>query len=276
MISYPIDENVKMVKCSSALSQSGLPEFDYALNPYIGCGHGCLYCYAPDIIRHQRGADWGTWVEAKSNISRILRKEVRRLERGTIGLSSVTDPYQPLEERLRLTRSCLEVLRGADFPLIIMTKSALVERDFDILKELEEVKIWVTISTSNEKLAGLIEPHAANPAQRLQLLKDAEREGFETTAMISPAIVCSEKPESEIMDLVDKISDTGCSSVFIDSLRLRSTAETRIRKLNDLRRGEDDFDTAALFEKSSIFRPGGLGGLLSRRYPGIRIELYGR
>lgn len=275
MISSPIDENVRMVKCASALSPSGLPEFDYALNPYTGCGHGCLYCYAPDIIRHRRGSDWGTWVEAKSNISRILRKEVRRLKRGTIGLSSVTDPYQPLEEKLCLTRSCLEVLRGADFPLIIMTKSGLVTRDFDILKKIEEVKIWVTISTSNEKLARVIEPRAVNPARRLQLLKDAEEEGFETTTMISPAIIYTDKPESDIIDLVDKISDTGCSSVFIDSLKLRPTAKTRIRKFIDSNAGKDDLDIVALFEKSSVFRPSGLEHLLSRRYPGIRFEIFG-
>lgn len=276
MISSPIDENVKMVRCSSALSPSGLPEFDYALNPYIGCRHGCLYCYAPDIIRHAQGANWGHWVEAKSNISRILRKQIRRMERGTIGLSSVTDPYQPLEGRLRLTRSCLEVLRDADFPLIIMTKSGLVSRDFGILTEMDDVKMWVTVSTSNEELASVIEPRASRPCDRLRLLRDATKAGFETTAMIAPAIVSTDEPESELFDLVDKIAETGCGNVFIDSLRLRATAEMRIRSYIDSNAEDEQVDLKSLFDRSTSFRPGRLRGNLSQRYPDIRFDIFGR
>ena len=276
MILSPIDRRVRIVKCTSALSPSGLPEFDYSLNPYTGCGHGCLYCYAPDIIRHKRAVDWGEWVEAKGNISRVLKREIRRLERGTIGLSSVTDPYQPVEERLFLTRSCLEVLRSTDFPLIIMTKSPLIARDFDILKEIEEVKLWVTISTSNDALARVIEPRAAPPTRRLQLLKDAEKAGFDTTAMISPAIISTDDSNAEILDLVDKISNTGCRNVFIDALRLRSTAETRIHNFIELKGGNKDLDIVSLFDNSSSFRPCGLEQLLSRRYPGVRFEIFGR
>ena len=127
------------LSCKAALSRSGLPGFDYALNPYRGCQHGCIYCYSPETLREKRVCyspetlrekrEWGSFVEVKRNIPGVLAKELRRLKKGVVGIGTVTDAYQPVEERYGVTRRCLEQLLRRDFPICIQTKSSLVERD---------------------------------------------------------------------------------------------------------------------------------------------------
>ncbi|PKK81372.1 MAG: hypothetical protein CVT47_02760, partial [Thermoplasmata archaeon HGW-Thermoplasmata-2] len=120
------------VVCRTALSDSGLEGLDYSLNPYKGCAHGCIYCYAPDITHVERA--WGTFVDAKMNVAEVLEQETRTKRRGVVGLGTVTDPYQSLEEKYKLTRKCLEILAKRKWPVCIQTKSALVLRDVDLLK----------------------------------------------------------------------------------------------------------------------------------------------
>lgn len=124
----------EMTGCRRALSPSKLPGMDYALNPYGGCEHGCVYCYAPEVT-HQ---PWDRWrvVRVKWDIADRLRKEVRGLG-GTVGIGTVTDPYQGAEARFHLTRDCLTVLRSAGMGVHIHTKSPLLLRDIDMILSME-------------------------------------------------------------------------------------------------------------------------------------------
>jgi DNA repair photolyase len=101
------------------------------MNPYRGCAHGCRYCYAPNIMRIPR-REWGRFVEVKRNIPKILSDELKKKKKGVVGISTTTDPYQPVEKKYKLTRFCLEQLLKHDFPVSVLTKSRLVSRDLDI------------------------------------------------------------------------------------------------------------------------------------------------
>lgn len=158
---------VTEIECKTALSLSRLPGFDYSLNPYRGCAHGCSYCYAPNILRVPR-KEWGDFVQVKRNIPKVLASELKNKERGTVGISTTTDPYQPLEEKYELTRLCLMQLQRYDFPVSIITKSSLVTRDIDILSGFSEVEVGFTITTNNDKERMIMEHCASTIESRIQ------------------------------------------------------------------------------------------------------------
>ncbi|MEM4461979.1 MAG: radical SAM protein, partial [Candidatus Bathyarchaeia archaeon] len=160
---------VSVVECRYALIPSRLPDVDYALNPYVGCEHGCIYCYGRSMLRGRVEAlSWGRFVKVKRNIHRILAKEVRSGRfKGVIGIGTVTDPYQPLESRYMLTRQCVEVLSDVgDIHVTIQTKSDLIVRDVDLIKP-SLFDVGVTITTMDEDIAKIIEPKAPPPSRRI-------------------------------------------------------------------------------------------------------------
>jgi DNA repair photolyase len=268
------DPSVRLVECSSALSESGLYDIDYALNPYRGCAHGCLYCYAPDVIRTERGDSWGSWVEARTNISRVLRKELPGIGESKIGLATVTDPYQPAEESLGITRACLEAISQSDASLMLMTKSPLARRDFDVLGKIDKVEFCVTVTTLDEDLAKMLEPGAPAPAARLQLLRDAKQSGLRTSAMLSPWLVSSDDPEKELSTTIEALAKAGCSNITVDRLRLRPTAVKRIG-VSISAGGRFSAQIASAVKKSSgISIEKMLASISARkRFPGIAFEI---
>ncbi len=155
---------VKEIRVKSALSRSGLPEYDYALNPYLGCQHGCIYCYAMDFTRGEPGVKWGgEVVYVKVNLVQALLRDIRRLRPGIVGISTITDPYQPVESRYKLTRRSIEVLCNADYHVSIQTKSALIIRDIDVISKCgRAVDVGFTITTMRDTYR-VIEPMAAHP-----------------------------------------------------------------------------------------------------------------
>lgn len=210
-----------------ALSRSGLPGLDYALNPYTGCEHSCIYCYAPSTLRYNGEEPWGTFVNAKVDIPRVLEREIRPKKRGVVGISTVTDPYQPAEERLKLTRSCLEVLLSKDFPVCIQTKSPLVLRDLDLLKQFGEREVGLTVTTLDERVSGIIEPGASPPSMRLKALKALSAEGIATWAFIGP-MVPGVLDTGRLAGLLEAVKEAGVSRVIIDKLRLKPGMWARI------------------------------------------------
>ena len=121
---------VGLRRCKTILSPSRIGGVDYAVNPYIGCEHGCVYCYARFMSRlGHRGEEWGSFVDVKVNAPQVLRAEAVRRKPGRVLLSSVTDPYQPVERRFKLTRSILRILLDYGYPIVVQTKSTLVLRD---------------------------------------------------------------------------------------------------------------------------------------------------
>src|SRR5579883_1337411 len=185
------------VEARSILTKTGgfLGSFDYSLNPYRGCAFGCDYCYAASWVYDAGERDrWGRWVQAKGNAAALLAKAARqgKLDGARIFMSSVTDPYQPVEKRLGISRACLEVL--ADHPpalLFLQTRSPLVVRDIDLLRRLgERVLVGMSITTDREDVRRALEPGCAPIAARVAAIRTMRQAGVPTIASVAPLLPC--------------------------------------------------------------------------------------
>ncbi|MFC1787059.1 radical SAM protein [Halobacteriota archaeon] len=157
---------VKEVYAKTILSKSKV--FDYTINPYIGCEHDCTYCYARFMKRFtDHNEDWGEFVDIKINAAGLLRRELKKKQVGKVWISGVCDPYQPLEKKYELTRRCLEVLLKSGWPVTIQTKSPLVLRDLELLREFDEIEVGLTITTADENIRKIFEPKAPPIKQRI-------------------------------------------------------------------------------------------------------------
>jgi len=213
---------VSVVECRYALIPSRLPDVDYALNPYVGCEHGCIYCYGRSMLRGRVEAlSWGRFVKVKRNIHRILAKEVRSGRfKGVIGIGTVTDPYQPLESRYMLTRQCVEVLSDVgDIHVTIQTKSDLIVRDVDLIKP-SLFDVGVTITTMDEDIAKIIEPKAPPPSRRISALETVSNLGVDTWIFLGPIIPYLNDDYRCIELVVDNAKRIGCEIIY-DKLNLR-------------------------------------------------------
>ena len=143
------------IECKSILNRSRIPGIDYTINPYTGCIHGCVYCYARFMTRYTKHhLPWGQFCHVKINAPEILKKQLGKSKKGLASLSTVTDPYQSLERKYRLTREVLSQLLEREFPVSILTKSDLVLRDLDILRQFErnECEVGFSIATMEEEV----------------------------------------------------------------------------------------------------------------------------
>ncbi len=194
---------VERARVSSALGKSNLPGLDYTLNPYIGCSHGCIYCYARLYSDPRIGKNWGKIVVVKENIVEVLAKEVRKKKKGVVGLSTITDPYQKIEAKEELTRELLRILLECNFRTSIQTKSSLVLRDLDILSsKVELVDVGFTITTLEDDLARAIEPGASPPSERVKALEKISAEGIKTWIFLGPIVPgVSEQSLAEIFEI---------------------------------------------------------------------------
>jgi len=134
----------KEIQAKAILSTSRV--YDYVINPYVGCQHACTYCYARFMKRFTGHKEpWGEFVDVKINGPDLLPLEIKRKRKGNVWVSGVCDPYQPLEAKYRLTRSCLKILREHDWPVIVQTRSPLVLRDIDVLKGARDFEVGFTL-----------------------------------------------------------------------------------------------------------------------------------
>lgn len=180
---------VKEVHCTSALSRCSFPGGGLAINPYAGCAHACVYCFARSVKRSSgQPKEWGTFVDIQKNIVEILTKQMKSsLWKGEhIYIGTVTDPYQPLELTYGLTRKILTVLSIYDNPVSIFTKSDSIIRDSDVLKKMKRVHVNSTITTLDEEWARYVEPNSPSIAKRLEAMHTLSREGISTIALVSP------------------------------------------------------------------------------------------
>ena len=202
---------VKEVRAKSILNKSKI--FDYCLNPYTGCQINCTYCYARLFMRRYSGHSeaWGEFVDVKVNAPELLKNQLAKAKKGTVWISSVCDPYQPLEAQYALTRCCLKELAKRQFPANIQTKSQLVLRDLDLFQEFETVEVGFTITTDDEQVARLFEPRAASVEERLRALETIHSSGIKTFAFVGPLLPGN--PERLIEHLEEKVD-----MVFIDKM----------------------------------------------------------
>lgn len=200
--------------------------FDRSINPYRGCEHGCIYCFARPthaFLGLSPGLDFETKLFAKTNAGQALERELAdpayRVD--TIAIGTNTDPYQPIERRYRIMRRILEVLSAANHPVGIVTKSALVLRDLDILKSMAErglVKVALSVTTLDRKLARAMEPRASTPDKRLETLERLVDAGVPAAVMVAPVIPGLNDMEME--RILERASSIGVKNAGYVLLRL--------------------------------------------------------
>ena len=223
---------VKEIECKSILTKSGIEGVDYALNPYVGCGHGCVYCYASFMKRFTGHKEkWGTFVDVKVNAAGVLARQMRRTKRGNIAFGTVTDPYQPLEGKYEITRACLEVLTAYDLPVSVLTKSALVLHDFDLLRRLKDVEVGFTITTLDEEVRRVFEPHSSPVPARLAALAELSEAGIKTWTFCGPLLPFLSDGEEEIDALFRELARAGVSYIIVDSMKLSGAIWGRVRRV---------------------------------------------
>ncbi|MDM7275458.1 MAG: radical SAM protein [Thermoprotei archaeon] len=213
---------VYFTNVKTALSRSGLPDLDYALNPYAGCSFGCIYCYARLYTSDRRASErWGEVVIVKSNIVKVLGREARRMPRGVVGLGTITDGYQVVESIFKLTRKSLETLIGEGFHVSVQTKSPMVLRDLDILATGGgKVDVGLTITTLKPEIAELIEPHAPPPLARLKALKKLSEAKIKTWVFYGP-IIPGLNDDLETAESIASLSAETGSTLYYDPLRVK-------------------------------------------------------
>ena len=218
-----IDERPRTI-----ISRNDSPDltFELSINPYRGCEHGCSYCYARPSHAHiglSPGLDFETKLVAKVGAADVLRRELAapRYEPKVIALGANTDPYQPIERTKTITRSILEVLAAAEHPVAIVTKSALVLRDLDILAPMAAkglVKVAVSLPTLDPDLARRMEPRASTPERRLHAIAELTRAGIPTGVMVAPVIPAIN--DAEIETILTRAAAAGASEAGYVMLRL--------------------------------------------------------
>lgn len=215
-------------RCKTIMGRSGIGSVDYSVNPYLGCEHGCVYCYARFMSRMgHAGEEWGTFVDVKVNALERLRAEAPRRRRGVVLLSSVTDPYQPLERRFELTRGSLQILLEYQFPVVVQTKSDLVLRDLDLLRGFDDCEVGLTITTIDEAVRRVFEPRASTVHARLEALRKLSEAGVETYVFLGPLLPYLS--EEGLGELLDELAES-VGRVIVDRLNIKCGNLSTIRR----------------------------------------------
>ena len=222
----PVETTYTRDSAKTIIARNDSPDipFDRSINPYRGCEHGCVYCYARPTHAYlglSPGLDFETRIFVKENAPELLKAELTKpsYRCAPIGLGSNTDPYQPAERKLGLTRRILEVLRDFRHPCTIVTKSALIARDIDILAEMARDRlaaVAVSVTTLDRDLARLMEPRAATPERRLDTIQALSEAGIPTTVMTAPMIPALNDMELErILEAAAARGATGAGYVLL-------------------------------------------------------------
>jgi len=227
--------NVEYKNASSILTKaSGFMEsYDFTLNPYSGCSFGCTYCYAAFFSRtEEQRNNWGYWLTVKENALQLLKKYRKKLLTGkTIYMSSVTDPYQPLERELKLTRSLLQELVDFHQPrLVIQTRSPIVSRDIDLFKQFKAIQVNMTITTDSETVRKVFEPLCPSNTSRLKAIKEISDAGVNACITMTPLL-----PVENADEFATHLKETGIKKYIVQpfhSDRGKFIAGTRDAAMN--------------------------------------------
>jgi len=226
---------IKEIFAKTILTKTAIPGFDYCINPYIGCGHGCRYCYASFMKRFTGHLEpWGEFIDVKVNAPHLLRKQLKRAKQGVVTLSTVTDPYQPIEKKYQLTRKCLEALLEAQFSISLLTRSSLCLRDIDLFKQFKNIDVGLSITTHDEGIKKIFEPHSSSIYSRVETLRALRQEKIQTYAFIGPILPLDPKTLVAMLD-------GGIDEVLIDRMNYPNKVKAIYRKANLEKYLEDDY-----------------------------------
>jgi DNA repair photolyase len=224
----PFKTFVQEERARKAITRNDSPDigFDRSINPYRGCEHGCIYCFARPTHAYQGlspGLDFETKLFVKPDAPELLARELAApgYEPKMIAMGTNTDPYQPIERKWQVTRRILEVLRETNHPVGIVTKSALIMRDIDILSDMAAkglAKVALSVTTLDHRLARAMEPRAATPARRLETLRVLSQAGIPTVVMVAPIVPAIN--DYEIERILDAAANAGVSEAGYVTLRL--------------------------------------------------------
>jgi DNA repair photolyase len=224
----PLKTQVQEEQARTIITRNESPDlsFDRSINPYRGCEHGCVYCFARPSHAYMGlspGLDFETRLFAKPNAAQLLERELSKpgYTPRVIAIGTNTDPYQPLERGYKLMRDILEALENCGHPVAIVTKSALVTRDIDILARMAErnlVKVALSVTTLDKKLCRAMEPRASAPHKRLGAIRALSEAGIPTSVMMAPIIPAL--TDSEIEALLEAAAENGAQEAAFILLRL--------------------------------------------------------
>jgi DNA repair photolyase len=237
---------IREIFAKNVLTKTAIEGFDYCINPYVGCAHGCSYCYATFMKRFTGHMEpWGEFVDVKVNAPEVLRGQLRRATQGSILIGTVTDPYQPEEKHYRITRGCLEALLERQFPVNILTRSPLCVRDVDLFKKFDDISVGLSVTTDNEKIKKVFEPKSPPIQARIQALRTLHEEGVRTYVFIGPMLPLDPTRLSEMLaGIVDE--------VLIDRLNYSNKVKGLYRKSGLAQYLEDSY----FIQTASILREG--------------------
>jgi DNA repair photolyase len=247
--------DIQYVKSASILTEAKgfMGAYDYTLNPYSGCSFGCNYCYAAFFARSNDEKDnWGNWLKVKENALQLLMKWRKKpLINKTIYISSVTDPYQPIEKQLELTRSILKELLTYHKPrLVIQTRSPFVTRDIDLLKQFEVAQVNMTVTTDSEDVRKAFEPLCPSNKSRLKAIKEVTDAGIQTCITMTPLL-----PIQNAEKFTEELLSTGVQKFIVQPFHpdkgkfVASTREIAFEQMKKM-----NWDDSKYTEVVEIFR----------------------
>lgn len=291
----------------SVISRNQSPDvpFDVSLNPYRGCEHGCAYCYARpshEYLGFSAGLDFESRILVKEDAADLLRRELTspRWTPRTLALSGITDPYQPVEKKMAVTRKCLEVLAEMRHPVGLITKNALVTRDIDLLSKLARhgaVRVSLSITSLDGGLSAKMEPRASHPRRRLDAVRKLADAGIPVSVMVAPVV--PGLTDHEIPAIVEAAAEAGADSAAYLVMRLPGPVEgiflgwldrhfpdrkgkviSRLRSLRDGKLSDSQFGTrmrgrgAFAQQMRQVFRLAARRHGLDREIPPLRSDAF--
>ncbi|NOQ76158.1 MAG: radical SAM protein [Crocinitomix sp.] len=230
---------IKEIQAKSIIGTTKVPSADYVINPYTGCQFGCMYCFASFMGRFvgENNKDWGNYVYVKANAPELIKKDILRLMKKDphpkIAISTVTDPYQGVEKKYKLTSSILETFAENNYQgrVSILTKSPMVLKDLTFLKKIPNAEVGITITTSDDKLSRFLEVRAPSASTRLKTLKTLNDSGIKTYVFVGPFLPHMKYKPELIDKLFSEIKAAGTDTVKLEFLNLPPYVKSRMKEV---------------------------------------------
>lgn len=217
---------IKEIKAKSIITKSGLPDSDFVINPYVGCMHGCIYCYARFMKRFTNHDEpWGKFLDIKLNAPDLIPKNTDKYKNKSITIASVTDAYQPMERKYKLMRGILEKLITLQPNLCIMTKSDLILRDIDLLQKFKKCVAGVSLSILDDKIRKQVEPFSSSVEKRINAVKELKKADINNFIFISPMF-----PELSDWKAIINRTKSFVDEFWFENLNVRGTNWSDIKR----------------------------------------------